>query len=370
MLHTRIYEFVIPWRVAHSNQGYTQYTRRGVPLLLRLLLLIEFNNPETPLKNLIHALAATALIFSSGAGFAQDYPNKPIKWIVPYTPGGYTDNVTRLVTARMATILGQPIIIENKPGANSIIGVDQATKAAPDGYTMLTTITAHAANITLYEGKLPFDPYQSLIPISLVTITPLVLSVNKDLPVNSIGELIAYAKANPNKLSFGSSGVGAAAHLTSELLKYTAGINMVHVPYKGTAPALTDLMSNNIQVLVDAPSGVGANIRAGKIKALAFFSDKRLASYPDVPTIVESSGPKIESSSWVMFFAPAGTPKAIVDKLSLAVRESLKSEELIKRLSDQGIITVGSTPAEANAFLKAEIAKWGNLIKTVGVKAE
>jgi tripartite-type tricarboxylate transporter receptor subunit TctC len=333
-------------------------------------LLIEFKNSETPLKNLIRALAAIALVFSSGAGFAQDYPTKPIKWIVPYTPGGYTDNVTRLVTTRMATILGQPIIIENKPGANSIIGVDQATKAAPDGYTMLTTITAHAANITLYEGKLPFDPYQSLIPISLVTTTPLVLSVNKDLPVKSIGELIAYAKANPDKLSFGSSGVGAAAHLTSELLKYTAGINMVHVPYKGTAPALTDLMSNSIQVLVDAPSGVGANIRAGKIKALAVFSDKRLASYPDVPTIVESGGPKIESSSWVMFFAPAGTPKAIVDKLSLAVRESLKSEELIKRLSDQGIITVGSTPAEADAFLKAEIAKWGNLIKTVGVKAE
>jgi tripartite-type tricarboxylate transporter receptor subunit TctC len=270
----------------------------------------------------------------------------------------------------MATILGQSIIIENKPGANSIIGVDQAAKAAPDGYTMLTTITAHAANVTLYEGKLPFDPYKSLIPISLVAITPLVLSVNKDLPVNSIGELIAYAKANPDKLSFGSSGVGAAAHLTSELLKHTAGINMVHVPYKGTAPALTDLMSNSIQVLVDAPSGVGANIRAGKIKALAVFSDKRLASYPDVPTIVESGGPKIESSSWVMFFAPAGTPKAIVDKLSLAVRESLKSEELIKRLSDQGIITVGSTPVEADAFLKAEIAKWGNLIKTVGVKAE
>ena len=270
----------------------------------------------------------------------------------------------------MATILGQSIIIENKPGANSIIGVDQAAKAAPDGYTMLTTITAHAANVTLYEGKLPFDPYKSLIPISLVAITPLVLSVNKDLPVNSMGELIAYAKANPGKLSFGSSGVGAAAHLTSELLKYTAGINMVHVPYKGTAPAMTDLMSNSIQVLVDAPSGVGANIRAGKIKALAFFSDKRLTSYPDVPTIVESGGPKIESSSWVMFFAPGGTSMAIVDKLSATVKEALKSEELIKRFEDQGILTVGNTPAQADAFLKAEIAKWGNLIKTVGVKAE
>lgn len=335
-----------------------------------ILTPIAFEYSETILKHLIHALAATALIFSSGAGFAQDYPNKSIKWIVPYTPGGFTDNVTRLVTTRMATILGQSIIIENKPGANSIIGVDQATKAVPDGYTMLTTITAHAANVTLYEGKLPFDPYKSLIPISLVAITPLVLTVNKDLPVNSMGELIAYAKANPGKLSFGSSGVGAAAHLTSELLKYTAGINMVHVPYKGTAPAMTDLMSNSIQVLVDAPSGVGANIRAGKIKALAFFSDKRLSSYPDVPTIVESGGPKLESSSWVMFFAPAGTSMAIVDKLSATVKEALKSEELVKRFEDQGILTVGNTPAQADAFFKAEIAKWGNLIKTVGVKAE
>ncbi len=340
------------------------------PTFAVILAPTEFESPETILKNLIHALAATALIFSSGAAFAQDYPNKSIKWIVPYTPGGYTDNVTRIVTSRMATILGQSIIIENKPGANSIIGVDQAAKAAPDGYTMLTTITAHAANVTLYEGKLPFDPYKSLIPISLVAITPLVLSVNKDLPVNSMGELIAYAKANPGKLSFGSSGVGAAAHLTSELLKYTAGINMVHVPYKGTAPAMTDLMSNSIQVLVDAPSGVGANIRAGKIKALAFFSDKRLTSYPDVPTVVESGGPKIESSSWVMFFAPGGTSMAIVDKLSATVKEALKSEELIKRFEDQGILTVGNTPAQADAFLKAEIAKWGNLIKTVGVKAE
>ena len=181
------------------------------PTFAVILAPTELESPETILKNLIHALAATALIFSSGAAFAQDYPNKSIKWIVPYTPGGYTDNVTRIVTSRMATILGQSIIIENKPGANSIIGVDQAAKAAPDGYTMLTTITAHAANVTLYEGKLPFDPYKSLIPISLVAITPLVLSVNKDLPVNSMGELIAYAKANPGKLSFGSSGVGAAS---------------------------------------------------------------------------------------------------------------------------------------------------------------
>jgi tripartite-type tricarboxylate transporter receptor subunit TctC len=320
---------------------------------------------------MLHGCIAMSLAGYLNLSFAQStWPQKPIRFIVPFVPGGTSDIVARTVSQELSKQLPYPVILENKAGGGGVPAMQEVAKSAPDGYTMLTTITAHAANVTLYEGKLPFDPYKSLIPISLVAITPLVLSVNKDLPVNSIGELIAYAKANPGKLSFGSSGVGAAAHLTSELLKYTAGINMVHVPYKGTAPAMTDLMSNSIQVLIDAPSGVGANIRAGKIKALAFFSDKRLTSYPDVPTVVESGGPKIESSSWVMFFAPAGTSMAIVDKLSATVREALKSEELIKRFEDQGILTVGNTPAQADAFLKAEIAKWGNLIKTVGVKAE
>lgn len=314
---------------------------------------------------------ATALCFTSlvGNAIAQDYPNKPIRWVVPYTPGGYTDNVTRIVSAKVQTILGQPIVIENKPGANSIIGADFVAKAAPDGYTLLTTITAHAANATLYQGKLPFD-HKALVPISLVAISPLILTSSKQFPAKNVAELIAYAKANPGKVAFGSSGVGAAAHLTSELLQHTAGVQMIHVPYKGTAPALADLMANNIQLLVDVPSSMMSQVRAGKVNALAMFADKRLPAAPEVPTIVEAGGPPIESSSWVMYFAPPGTPPAIVDKLSKAVAEALQSPEIVARFNELGIIPMGKNPAETAKFLEDEVAKWGKVITQANVKAE
>lgn len=314
---------------------------------------------------------ATALCFTSlvGSAIAQDYPNKPIRWVVPYTPGGYTDNVTRIVSAKVQTILGQPIVIENKPGANSIIGADFVAKAAPDGYTLLTTITAHAANATLYQGKLPFD-HKALVPVSLVAISPLILTSSKQFPAKNVAELIAYAKANPGKVAFGSSGVGAAAHLTSELLQHTAGVQMIHVPYKGTAPALADLMANNIQLLVDVPSSMMSQVRAGKVNALAMFADKRLPAAAEVPTIVEAGGPPIESSSWVMYFAPPGTPPAIVDKLSKAVAQALQSPEIVARFNELGIIPMGKNPAETAKFLEDEVAKWGKVITQANVKAE
>jgi tripartite-type tricarboxylate transporter receptor subunit TctC len=316
-------------------------------------------------------IIATALGFTSlvGSASAQDYPNKPIRWVVPYTPGGYTDNVTRIVSAKVQTILGQPIVIENKPGANSIIGVDFVAKAPADGYTMLTVITAHAANATLYQGKLPFD-HKALVPISLVAISPLILTSSKQFPAKNVAELIAYAKANPGKVAFGSSGVGAAAHLTSELLQHTAGVQMIHVPYKGTAPALADLMANNIQLLVDVPSSMMAQVRAGKVNALAMFADKRLPAAAEVPTIVEAGGPPIDSSSWVMYFAPPGTPPAIVDKLSKAVAEALRSPEIVARFNELGIIPMGKNPAETAKFLADEVAKWGKVITQANVKAE
>jgi tripartite-type tricarboxylate transporter receptor subunit TctC len=223
------------------------------------------------MKILKAGLLAAALATLSVSAFAQSYPTKPIRWVVPYTPGGYTDNVTRIVTAKVQTILGQPIIIENKPGANSIIGADFVAKAAPDGYTILTVITAHAANATLYEGKLPFD-HKALVPVSLVAVSPLILTTSKQFPVKNISELLAYAKANPGKLAYGSSGIGSAAHLTSELLQTTAGVDMIHVPYKGTAPAVTDLMANNIQMLVDVPSSMMPHVNGGKVNALAVMS--------------------------------------------------------------------------------------------------
>jgi tripartite-type tricarboxylate transporter receptor subunit TctC len=301
---------------------------------------------------------------------AQTYPSKPIKWIVPYTPGGITDSVTRLVTQKLQDSLGQPVIIENKPGANSQIGADLVAKSPPDGYTFVTVIAAHAANATLYAGKLPFDTTKSFAPVSLVAIAPLILTVTNNFPAKDMKELIAYAKANPDKISFGSSGVGAAAHLTTELLKQTADIRMVHVPYKGTAPALTALIAGDIQVLVDTPSSLMPHVRATKIRALGMFSAKRVSGATEVPTVAEAGGPPIESSTWVLFLAPAGTPKEIVQRVSTEIAKIVNSPEMKGRFEQLGIEAVGNTPEQAAAFLNDEIAKWAKVINTAGVKAE
>ena len=316
------------------------------------------------------ALAASLIALTASVSFAQPYPSKPIRWIVPYTPGGITDNVTRMVTAKVQAALGQSIVVENKPGANSIIGVDMASMAPADGYTVVTVIAAHAANATLYQGRLPFDPVKSLVPVSLAAVAPLILTANNAFPAKDVRELIAYAKANPGKVSFGSSGVGAAAHLTTELLKQTAGIDMTHVPYKGTAPALTDLQAGNIQILIDVPSTMMPHVRGGKVKALAMFSEKRLSSVPEVPTMAEAGGPPLLASTWVMFLAPAGTPREIVNKLSQAVSDAVKSPEVSGKLNDLGIIPVGNSSDQAVKFLADEIAQWGRVISTAGVKAD
>jgi len=311
-----------------------------------------------------------ALLSAPLACFSQTYPNKPIRWVVPYTGGGITDVVTRVVTQKIQTALGQPIVVDNRPGANSILGSDLVAKAAPDGYTMLTVIAGYAANVTLYQGKLPFDPARNLVPVSLAGIAPLILTANVNFPARDMKELIAYAKANPGKVNFGSSGIGAAAHLTTELLKQTAGIDMVHVPYKGTAPALTAEMANDIQILVDVPSTLMPHVRGGKIKALAMFSKERIQGAPDVPTMAEAGGPALESSTWVLFMAPGGTPRPIIDRLAKETAKAINESEIKTRFNDIGIIPVGNSPEEAAKFLQDEIAKWAKVINTAGVKAE
>jgi len=321
----------------------------------------------------IRRILGAALVALAAAGPAwpqAPYPNKPIRWIVPYTPGGITDSVTRLVAEKLGERLGQPVVIENKPGANSIVGADFVAKAPPDGYTMLTVIVAHAANATLYAGKLNFDPVKSFEPISLVAVAPLILTVNKDFPVNDVKELIAYAKAHPNKVSFGSSGIGSATHLTCELLKQTAGIDMVHVPFKGTAPALQAELAGDLQVLGDVPSSLMPHVRAGKIRALAMFSLKRVAGAAEVPTIVEAGGPPIEGSTWLMFLAPAGTPRSIVDRVSAETAKIVNDPALRARFEQLGIEAAGTTPAETAKYLQDEIAKWSKVIQTAGVKVE
>jgi tripartite-type tricarboxylate transporter receptor subunit TctC len=314
------------------------------------------------------AATAAAALMPAGARAQGAWPAKSIRWVVPYTAGGLTDSVTRLTLEKMN--VGQTFVVDNKPGANSLIGAEIVANAPPDGYTFLTVIAAHAANKTLYDGKLKFDPVTSFAPVSLVGIAPIMILVSNDMPVKSVGELIDYAKKNPGKISFGSSGVGAAAHLTSELIMQVTGTKMVHVPYKGTAPALADLMSGNIQMLLDVPIGTMSQVRAGKVRALAMMSKARVPGADDVPTIVESGGPLIESSSWVMFLAPAGTPKDIVDKMGNAVATAMKDESLRKRLAEQAVIPVGATPAETAKFLTDEVEKWRKVITTAGVKVE
>ena len=318
-----------------------------------------------------HAWLAAALIALAAPAFAQGpYPSKAIRWVVPYTPGGITDSVTRFVTQKVQEGLGQPIVIENKPGANSIVGAEFVAKSAADGYTVITVIAAHAANATLYAGKLPFDPVKSFAPVSLVASAPLILCVNNDFPVKDAHELLAYARANPGKISYGTSGIGSASHLTTELLQQTTGVKMVHVPYKGTAPALTALISGDIQMMVDVPSSMMPHVRAGKIRALGLFAPRRLASAAEVPTVEEAGGPPIEGSTWVMFLAPAGTPREAVARLAGEVTKAMGSADVRARFEQLGIEPITTTPEQAARVLEDEIAKWAKVITTAGVKPE
>jgi tripartite-type tricarboxylate transporter receptor subunit TctC len=301
---------------------------------------------------------------------AQAWPGKPIKWIIPYPPGGITDSATRMVVQKVQEQTGWNIVVENKPGANSILGAELAARAAPDGYTFLTVIGAHAANATLYAGRLPYDVVKSFAPVSLVGVAPLLMTVNNNLPVKDVKELIAYTKANPGKVSFGSSGVGAAAHLTQELFKQVSGADMVHVPYKGTAPALNDLMGGSLQILTDTPSALMPHVRSGKIKALAVFSNKRVPGVTEVPTIVEAGGPAIEGSTWVLFLAPAATSREIVNRMSAETAKAINTPEMKARFESLGIEPGGTTPEQAAKFLDDEIAKWAKVIAAAGVKAE
>ncbi len=302
--------------------------------------------------------------------FSQAWPSKPIKWIIPYPPGGITDSATRMVIQKVQEQTGWTIVVENKPGANSILGADIAAKSAPDGHTFLTVIGAHAANATLYAGRLPYDVVKSFAPVSLVGIAPLLMTVSNNFPAKDMKELIAYAKANPGKVSFGSSGVGAAAHLTQELLKQVAGLDMIHIPYKGTAPALNDLMGGNLNILTDTASALMPFVRSGKIKPIAVFSNKRVPGTDGALTIAESGGPAIEGSTWVLFLAPAATPRDIVNRMSLETAKAINSPELKARFEALGIEGVGNTPEQAAKFLDEEIVKWAKVISTAGVKAE
>jgi tripartite-type tricarboxylate transporter receptor subunit TctC len=299
---------------------------------------------------------------------AQTYPTRPVRVVVPYTPGGITDVTTRIVALELAKSLGQNILVDNRPGANSILGVEIVSKATPDGHTLASVIAAHAANQTLYP-KLPYNSIKSFEHVSLIATAPLIVCVTNSLPVATVRDLVELAKARPGQLTFASSGIGAAAHLTTELLMLTTGIRMVHVPYKGTAPALQDLMGGQVSVMMDVPSSMLPHVRSGKIKSLGMASDKRVAVAPELPTLIESGVPVV-GGTWVGWLAPAGTPRPVVEKLSGAIGAIVRRQDVRDRFLQLGIEPVGSSSAEFTVFLGNEVAKWAKVIREANVRID
>ncbi len=322
------------------------------------------------LQSTAAAAAAATTVLASSAWAQSPWPSKPIRIIVPYTAGGFTDQMARLLQVGLQKALGQPVIVENKPGANSIIGVDQIAKAAPDGHTFGVVIAAYAANTTLYP-KLPYNPKKDLVGVSLMGVSPLVAAVAMNAPFKTTPELIAYAKANPGKVGFGSSGSGSSAHLTTELMKLLTRTDMVHVPYKGAAPALADLMGGQIPLFLDPPPNLIQPAKAGRIRLIGVASDKRLAALPDVPTFVEQGYDGLLGSTWAAMIAPAGVPREIVQRMSAEVSRIIRSAEVSQRLEQvMGTFAEGSTPEECDRFIAAETEKWGRVIREAKVTVD
>jgi tripartite-type tricarboxylate transporter receptor subunit TctC len=321
-------------------------------------------------SHLFSALATLAIVAAcSGSALAQGWPNRPIRMVVPYTPGGYTDLMARLVGQKLSEALGQPVIFENKPGANAIIGTDTVAKAAPDGYTFGTVIAAHAVNATL-NPKLPYDTLKDFSYVSLMSVAPLIMIAHPSLPANNVKELVALAKSKPGELNFASSGVGAAAHLTMEMFKSRMGIDMVHIPYKGTAGALQDTVGGRINVMFDVVGPLMSQVRSGNAKAIVVTAKERIPAASEVQTMAEQGVPDFVSGTWAGIIAPAGVPKEIVDRVSAEAKKALADPALRDKLVEQGIVAVGGTPEEFRAFVSEEIARWGKVITDAGIKME
>ena len=321
------------------------------------------------MKNILKlSLSILALIFAATAS-AQSFPTKPLKIIVPFPTGGTVDFFARVISTKLSEALGQSVLVENRAGAGGNIAAEAVAKAAPDGYTLLMGSEIIAINTSLYS-KIGYDPVKDLAPITLVGTVPNILIVHPGLPVNSVNDLIALAKKTPGKISFASTGQGTSTHLSSELFKLMANIDMLHIPYKGGPPAIADLISGQVNMMfINMPTGI-THVRSGKAKIIAVSSIKRVSQLPDVPTVDQAGVKGFETSAWSGLYAPAGTPADIINRLNAEVVKILKQPSVREQLMAQGAEPVGDTPEEFSRFTLAEISKWAKIIKISGAKVD
>jgi tripartite-type tricarboxylate transporter receptor subunit TctC len=321
-------------------------------------------------SRLIARLSAGLLAAAFAApALAQSYPTKPVRIVVPYPPGGPNDIVARTVGQKLSEQLGQPVIVDNKPGASGNIGAESVAKSPPDGYTLLLLTTGHTINPSLYP-KLGYDLEKDLAPVTQLTAGPMVVVANPSLPAKNIKELISLAKAKPGSLNFGSAGNGSSTHLAPELFSSMAGIKMNHIPYKGSAPALTDLMAGQIQVAFDFMISAMPHVKSGKVKALAVTSTTRSPAAPDLPTVAESGVPGFEVIGWNGLVVPARTPKDVVAKLNAELKKALDQPDAKERFAAQGFSATWTTPEKFGAYIESEHAKWARVVKDSGAKID
>ncbi|NVO17192.1 MAG: tripartite tricarboxylate transporter substrate binding protein [Rhodoplanes sp.] len=317
---------------------------------------------------LLRALVGLTLLLAPALAGAQEFPSRPIRLVVPFPPGGPNDIIARTVGQRMSELLGQPVLIDNRGGAGGVLGTDAVAKAEPDGYTIGVTSAGALAISSSLQEKIPYDPLKDFKPITLVAKVPEILAVAPTLPVSTMAELVALAKAKPGDISFASSGPGSMPHLAGELLKITAGIDIVHIPYRGAAPAVTDILASQVHIVfLDIPVLL-PHIQAGKLKAIAVGSRERAPSLKDVPTTAEAGFPQVEAENWYGMVAPAATPPAVIAKLHKAAVDAMKSPDVKDKLAAQGAILVGDTPEEFAAYIRSEIDKWRKVVVAAGVK--
>ena len=315
-------------------------------------------------------LAALALVLAATAASAQPFPSRPLRLIVPFPPGGSTDILARALALKLAEGFAQAVIVDNRPGAGGSIGAEAAAKSAPDGYTiMMGHLGTLAVNAAIYKN-LPYDPVKSFAPVSLMAMVPSVLVVNPSLPVANAAELIAYARANPGKLAYGSAGSGSTSHLTTEYFKLATGTDILHVPYKGVGPMLTDLVSGQLSMGLNGAPAVMPHVNSGRLRALAVSSLNRLPSLPQIPTLAEAGVKGFEANGWYGIVVPAGTPRELVARLNAEIRRIMQTPELRTRLDAEGAIPAAGSPEEFGAFIAAEIARWGEVLKRAGIQAQ